>query len=307
MAWLEGSLWAVGATLLLWGILAFVLQQMVKRREGNAAAEEGDRRSTALRLRERIAQGRLTVNTALTAVVATPLVFCMGHIAFVHIRSRSLTAGGIAVAVISGAILWGWACLRWRRARRDLRLRWWIYDAKAMVAKHVLDLKARGYVVFSDCQIDETAFDHILVGPKGVFTVQTFVGAAAYLADLNAYGTVAYDGRTLFFPDEENHESIEQASAEAETLSEWLSRALEAPLAARAIVALPGWQIKRTSAEGISVINPSQFEALFQYVRPRPLSEEMILQLTDQVRQHCAEEAEPFNTPTPSGEIADMR
>lgn len=307
MAWLEGSFWAVGATLLLWMVLAFVLQLIAKRREGGATAETDGLCSSALRLQKRIDRDQLAVNTALVSVVATPLVFGLGYIAFLHIESQPIAAVGAGTAGMLGAITWGWAYLRWRRALQDLRMRQWIYAAKAMVAKHVVDLKARGYVVFSDCHLNEKAFDHILIGPKGVFTVQTFVGAAAYQADLNAYGTVTYDGRTLFFPNEENHDIVEQAFGAAEMLSEWLSQTLEVPLAARAVVAIPGWQIKRTSAEGISVINPTQFEALFQYVRPRPLSEEMTLRLADQVRQHCSEEAESFNTAAPSGETADIQ
>jgi len=124
---------------------------------------------------------------------------------------------------------------------------------------------------------------------------------------LNTYGTVTYDGRALFFPGNEDHESVERACAEAERLSDWLSEALDIPLAARAIVALPGWQVKRTSAEGISVINPTQFEALFQYVRPRPLTTDAVALIAEQVRQHCMQIATPVNTTSPSGATADLK
>ncbi len=245
--------------------------------------------------------------TAFVALFATPVVFCLGYAAFLHTRSGPGVMESLGTAGFLGAAMWGWSYMRLRRAARDLKMRQWVYDAKALVAKHVDDLRGRGYSVFSDCRLNDTLFDHILIGPKGVFTVQAFVGGGAYQADLNAFATVTYDGRTLFFPSEENHDSVERAGMEAEMLSEWLSQTLELPLAARAVMALPGWQVKRTSAEGISVINPTQFEALFQHVRPRPLSTDVVVHLTEQVRQHCAEESASFDTPTPSGATADIR
>jgi len=296
----------VGATLVSWAILALLLQLLVKRRAARAADATEAPYTTSFRLQKRIDDGALTVRTAFVALFTTPIVFCLGYAGFLQARSGPVVMEGLGTAVFLGAAMWGWSYLRWRRATRDLKMRQWVYDAKAVVAKHVDDLRGRGYSVFSDCRLNDTRFDHILIGPKGVFTVQAFVGAGAYQPDLNAFATVTYDGRTLFFPGEENHESVERASMEAEMLSEWLSQTLEVPLAARAVVAMPGWQIKRTSAEGISVINPTQFEALFQYVRPRPLSADVVLRLTEQVRQHCTEESASFDTPTPSGATADI-
>ncbi len=48
------------------------------------------------------------------------------------------------------------------------------------------------------------------------------------------------------------------------------------PLSVRAIVAVPDRQVKRISADGIPMVNPRQFAALFQLIQPHPLSEEMI-------------------------------
>jgi hypothetical protein len=39
------------------------------------------------------------------------------------------------------------------------------------------------------------------------------------------------------------------------------------------MVAVPGWSVRRTSADGIPVVNPKQFENLFKYLKPRPMSE----------------------------------
>ena len=54
-----------------------------------------------------------------------------------------------------------------------------------------------------------------------------------------------------------------------------------------AIVALPGWFVKRTSAAGISVVNPKQFTSLFNHIQPRPLSRETIQRVVHQLEQKC--------------------
>ena len=80
---------------------------------------------------------------------------------------------------------------------------------------------------------------------------------------------------------------IEQAERKASWLSEWIGSAIGEPVAARAIVALPGWFVKRTSADGISVVNPKQFPSLFKHIKPRILTDAMITRIVHQLEQKC--------------------
>jgi hypothetical protein len=64
-----------------------------------------------------------------------------------------------------------------------------------------------------------------------------------------------------------------------------LGEAIAEPLTVRAIVALPGWFIKRTSSEGIPVANPNQFASLFEHINPRSLSDPMITRITNLLAQ----------------------
>ena len=81
--------------------------------------------------------------------------------------------------------------------------------------------------------------------------------------------------------------AIDQAENQASWLSNWLGQAIGEPIAARAIVALPGGFVKRTSSEGISVANPKQFSSLFEHIKPRPLSESMLTRINHQLDQKC--------------------
>ncbi len=305
-SWLKGADWAVGATLVLWGILFLFFKVRGKRLPHVAFPAQGERVASLAGLRAQIEKGRMGAKMALVAAMGTPLIFAVAYGVFVFFQPTPLAAEGVAMAGTLGLIMWGCAVSKWRATGRDLSRIHWVHDAKVMVADYVSELKERGFMIFDDCRLGDRAIDHILVGPKGVFVVQTAVGLSAFQADLNTHGTVTYDGRALFFPGKEDHETVSRACEEAEKLSEWLSEALDIPLAARAIVALPGWQIKRTSAEGISVIHPAQFEALFQYVRPRPLTTGEAALISARVEQLCTSPGASVLTTASNGSTVDL-
>ena len=89
------------------------------------------------------------------------------------------------------------------------------------------------------------------------------------------------------FPNGDDFKIIEQAERQSSWLSQWISSATGDQVAARAIVALPGWFVKRTSADGISVVNPKQFPSLFKHIKPRTLTDEMITRIVHQLEQKC--------------------
>ena len=106
------------------------------------------------------------------------------------------------------------------------------------------------------------------------------------------------------FPNGDDLESIDQAERQSSWLSQWISSAIGDQIAARAIVALPGWLVKRTSADGISVVNPNQFSSLFKHIKPRTLTDEMIARIVHQLEQKYRDvtpgsEAHECRQPTP--------
>ena len=100
-----------------------------------------------------------------------------------------------------------------------------------------------------------------------------------------------YNGRVLEFPNWTDAQIIEQAERQADWLSEWVGSAIGEPVAARAIVALPGWFVKRTTIDGIPVVNPKLFQSLFKHIKPRTLSEETIRRIVRQLDQKCRDVA----------------
>jgi hypothetical protein len=91
----------------------------------------------------------------------------------------------------------------------------------------------------------------------------------------------------LHFPDGSDYAVIDQAKHHSKWLARWLSRAVGEPLTVRAVIVLPGWFVKRRSPEGPPVVNPKQFDSLFDHITPRPMSAEMMARVVHQLDRHC--------------------
>jgi hypothetical protein len=151
------------------------------------------------------------------------------------------------------------------------------YENKLITGQAISAFSSSGYAIFHDFHHGDVIVDHLLVGPKGIFAIQTITHESPPISDDPAKCIVQYNGRVLHFGENQsNHQAIDRAEATAEALSEWLSEPLEEPVAARAILSLPGWAVKRIAADGMPAVNPTQFASLFEYIVPRQLSPEMI-------------------------------
>jgi hypothetical protein len=169
--------------------------------------------------------------------------------------------------------------------RRRIRLD---YEGELAVGQELNQLMLQGFLVYHDFPADTFNIDHIVVGTIGVFAVETMTrGKEAGRGSSSEEPTVTYDGRMLNYADSSDFETIEQAKQQADWLSNWLEAATEEPLAVRAIVTLPGWVVKRTSADGIPVVNPGQFASLFEHIKPRPVSEKMLNRIKEQLENKC--------------------
>jgi hypothetical protein len=115
----------------------------------------------------------------------------------------------------------------------------------------------------------------VVVGKKGVFALQTTTRPKPGRTGGES-ATAAYNGHVLFFPRATDDHTVARAEKQAEWLSEWLGRATGEEVAVRAVVAAPGWFIKRTTPAGIPVVNPKQIPSLFEYIQPRPLTDAQI-------------------------------
>jgi hypothetical protein len=160
-------------------------------------------------------------------------------------------------------------------------------EGKRITAQALAPFEAQGDVVCHEVNLGMLHVDHILVGAKGVFAIQTHPRAADVKKVTGPYPTVTYDGRRLFFPKEKDGDFLEHTIVAAEAVSAWMSDELKFQVAARAVISIPGWRVRRTSVEGIPVVNPQQFESLFAHISARPLTVDQIQTIVALIKAAC--------------------
>ena len=223
------------------------------------------------------------INLYQVYVIVLPLIIYSALISYSYFQAAqpSLTviwiSSTICIALIA-YLVFNLAKLLSQRKRTRLG-----YEGELAVGQELNQLMLHGYLVYHDFPADTFNIDHIIVGSKGVFAVETRTRSKGTARKGSQEATVAYDGRMLTFADTTDFETIEQAEQQADWLSNWLTTGTGEPIAVRAIVTLPGWVVKRTSADGIPVVNPGQFTSLFEHIKPRPLSETMLNCIKDQL------------------------
>jgi hypothetical protein len=232
-----------------------------------------------------------------TLLTVYPLFFYSGLFSHVYFAKRQFRAEDAALYAVAGSFFiffFLFKTLKHLKERRNLRLG---YEGQIAVGQALNQLMLAGNLVYHDFPAEKFNIDHIVVGRSGIFAVETKAQSKPASKSGDADATVAYNGKMLSFPNEDDFKTIEQAEKQADWLSNWISNATGEPVAARAIVALPGWFVKRTSADGISVVNPKQFPALFKNIKPRLLSDQMIGRIVDQLEQKCRDGVPGANAP----------
>jgi hypothetical protein len=227
----------------------------------------------------------ISIQTA--ALLSVPIAIYAGYISNLYFGNRPFNhIEAISVVVLAIGFL-GTTLFRLRgflQERRHIRLG---YEGELTVGQILNRLMLEGYRVFHDFPAEKFNIDHIVVGAKGVFAIETRTRSKRTTTNRQQDATVEYDGRALHFPNGTDIDMIAQAKRQSQWLSNWLGQAVGDDISVRAIVALPGWFVKRTSSQGIPIVNPKQFESLFQHIQARPLTTEMITRIAHQLEQKC--------------------
>lgn len=215
----------------------------------------------------------------------TPVLIAGVYLAVRHLRVASggwVEILGLAIFCLFLMLCVGLKLVRIIGARNRMRL---VHESR-LATRRVLDpLLKEKYRVFHDVVSDQFSIDHLVVGPKGVFAIQTHAKPVSAKRRSLDDRIVSYNGRELFFPKGSDHLIVENARLDAEKLAQWISGYTEEPVAVRAIISLPGWTVRRTSSEGIPIINPKQFASLFKHIQPWVLSESTIESIERRLQQ----------------------
>jgi hypothetical protein len=205
------------------------------------------------------------------------------------IGDRLLLAFGVPVA-IAGALIWITTHLSgaWQLAGLGLTLlalfgslygvarflvdkaeesgnRYLGYFGERMVAEALEPLKAQGCRVFHDvpCGDAQSPFniDHVVVGPAGVFAIETKTRRKGRARGGFAAHEIIYDGQVLAYPWGEDRHGLDQALQQSRWLENWLGLLLGQQPAVQPVLAFPGWMIIRRGTGPVVVLNPKELPA----------------------------------------------
>ncbi len=197
-------------------------------------------------------------------------------------------------AIVMGIVIW--VCFtayyiqrifRLLSQRRNLRLG---LDGELAVAEELNKLMFSGYHVYHDFPAEKFNIDHILIGPAGVFAVETKTRSKREVPRGKSSAEVSYDGKQVIFPGgyyEVN--ALRQAKDQASWLGRWLSSAVGEKVNVEPIVTIPGWFVKRLTPEGVPVLNPKKEIEIYitSSGRKNILSNRMITRIVHQIDQRC--------------------
>jgi len=191
-----------------------------------------------------------------------------------------------AVCALLFVVLQSWAMLKLFAALGLLRRLRLGHEAELAVGQELNDLARLGYRAFHDLSFDDGRHnvDHVLVGPGGVFLLETKgregKGSRALL----------YNGEALEFPGWEERKPLLQAVSLASRVQGWLSFAVGETVRVQAVLVLPGWSVVRVPGEGIPVLGGGEIGAFFSALAPETrLSGAQIERIAKQLDRRCRE------------------
>lgn len=173
---------------------------------------------------------------------------------------------------------------RWRNT-------WLGYFGERIVAEALDPIKAHGFQVFHDVPAGEAErtynIDHVIVGPSGVFAVETKTRRKGRARSGFAEHQIIYDGQVLAFPWGEDRHGLDQARSQAAWLETWLGQLLDASVPVRAILTFPGWQVISRATGDVAVLNPKQIPTAVASANEVRLTARQIELIARQLDQRC--------------------
>jgi hypothetical protein len=226
------------------------------------------------------------INSAIFGVSTIPIsiyAVWLTQVYFVEVKNPMSDA---VLYSLVGLVFLGFMAVKLHKSmgrRNDLSLG---LDCELAVGQELNQLMLEGCRVFHDFLADGFNIDHIVIGPTGVFAIETKGRAKPDRGRGQEDVRVVYDGKSLHFPSWKETEPIEQAKRQAIWLSNWLTKATGDQIVVKPALALPGWFVDR-KAKDMIVFNGKNPRFLATINTETALSTAMIERAVFQIEQKC--------------------
>jgi Nuclease-related domain len=165
------------------------------------------------------------------------------------------------------------------------------YLGERAVGEALAPLLADGYRVFHDipAEADGARFnvDHVVVGPTGVFAIETKTRRKGRARPGYEVHKVAYDGRKLIWPWGDDYFGLNSAFDRTRWLTEWLHKKTGLGLVAQPVLVLPGWYVVPQGEGPVFVLNHKMLPGRITRTNGSGLSPEHIDLISRQLDEVC--------------------
>ena len=153
---------------------------------------------------------------------------------------------------------------------RNLRL---AIQGERSVGQGLEELRRAGYGVYHDIPDDHANIDHVLVGPAGIFTIETKTRSKPR----KGHATVIVDGETISINGRDaGPELIAQARAQAGSIAKTLKQGAGREFPVFPVIVFPGWWVEiKARPSGLWVINDKALPGFLARERARLNVEEV--------------------------------
>lgn len=189
---------------------------------------------------------------------------------FFPAKSEPWLATLFAVGAIAYAI---WRFVKYWPKVQALRL---AEDGEKAVGQYLEGLRSDGYAVFHDLIDDDFNVDHVIIGPAGVFTIET----KTWSKPAKGSPHIDFDGETVSMAGlQPDRNPVIQAKAQASWLKRILEESTGMKYPVRPVVLFPGWFIKdiRARRNDLWVLEPKALSAFLANEKPQLPPEDISL------------------------------
>lgn len=164
----------------------------------------------------------------------------------------------ISTAIALGSL--AWAIWQFKRTWPKVRMLRLAEEGEKAVGQYLETLRASGYLVFHDLVGTDFNVDHVVIGPAGVFTIET----KTWKKPSKGSPKISFDGETLLAAGyEPDRNPVIQAKAQSSWLKSLLAESTGKLLPVKPVVLFPGWFVddSRSSKKDIWLLEPKAFIA----------------------------------------------
>jgi hypothetical protein len=166
-------------------------------------------------------------------------------------------------ATVAAVLASGWATLKLVRGARQIRQLRQGRDGERIVAEVLDTIREEGFRVFHDIIGPNFNVDHLLVGPRGIYVIETKTIKKPHSPN----ATIWYDGETVSLAGlTPERDPIKQASALAKWIADLVQESSGKSYPVRPVVLYPGWYVERLKnlSPYVWVLNPKALPAFIQ-------------------------------------------